>query len=157
MFVYRYQDLRSRVSNSLINTSSIFLPSEEQVRDSWGFVRFGRDASALSHHVPTLVIYDVRGFRDAVCPKLPIFPDEQRWMSRVEDLLSNETWKAENVIFNGSIDRSMGEQQDGGLEKYQELMARLSRPRFIKEIPHDMIVVIEQLFHNDMNRGGDVF
>ncbi|KAF8605624.1 hypothetical protein BDV93DRAFT_521461 [Ceratobasidium sp. AG-I] len=157
MFVYRYQDLRSRVSNSLMNPAVVLLPSEEQVRDSWGFIRCGRDASPLSHQVPTMVIYDVRGFREAVCPELPIFPDEERWISRLDDLLTNGTWKAENIIFNGSIDRSMREKQDGELEKYQDLMARLSRPRCMKESPHDMIVVMEQLFQNDMNWGGDIF
>lgn len=140
-----------------MNPLASLLPSEEQARDSWGFVRYGRDASPLSQHIPTMVIYDVRGFREAVCPELAISPDEERWMRRLEDLLVNGTWKAENIIFNGSIDRDMREEKSEMLEKYQEMMARLSRPRCMKESPQDMVVLMEQLFHNDMNQGGDVF
>lgn len=155
--MYQNLNLRSRVSNSLFNSSAIFLPSEERVRDSWAFIRYGRDATLLSHEVPTLVIYDVRGFREAVCPELPIFPDEARWISRLEDLLANGTWKPEHIIFNGSIDRDMREKEGNPLEKYHAFMERLSKPRFMKESPHDLFVLMEQLVHNDMNKGGDVF
>ncbi|KAF8605591.1 hypothetical protein BDV93DRAFT_570173 [Ceratobasidium sp. AG-I] len=157
MFVYRHQDLRRRVSMSFFNRTPIFLPSEERARDSWAFVRYGQDANPLSHQVPTVVIYNVRGFREAVCPELPISPNEERWINRLEDLLTNGTWKAENIIFNGCIDRYMREKQKGQLEKYQALMERLSRPRFMRESPHDMIVMMEHLLHNDMNQGGDIF
>ncbi|KAG8788408.1 hypothetical protein FRC12_014611 [Ceratobasidium sp. 428] len=157
IFAYQFRDTRDRVNTSWVNFGTMFLYPEEIAQDSWAFIRYGRDANPLSHDIPTVVLYDVRGFRQAVCPYIPIHPDEAKWIERVEDVLKNGTWRRHHAIVNVGIDRGMAEKGNPVLEGMREVMGRLSKPRFMKETPHELILLIERMMLSQMNEGKDVF
>ncbi|KAG9093307.1 hypothetical protein FRC07_011488, partial [Ceratobasidium sp. 392] len=153
-----FRDTRGRVTTNWMNGMSPgFLYPEDTAQDSWAFIRYGRDANPLSHEVPSVVLYDVRGFRQAVCPQIPILPDEAKWIDRVEDLLKNGTWRRHHAILNVQIDRGMAAVANPSLDRLKEVMERLGKPRFIRETPHELILLIERMMVDQMNEGKDVF
>ncbi|QRV81810.1 exonuclease V subunit beta [Ceratobasidium sp. AG-Ba] len=157
IFAYNFLDTRGRVGTSWMNDTTMLIYPEESAQDSWAFIRYGRDANPLSQQVSTVVLYDVRGFRQAVCPDIPILLDEAKWMDRVEEVLKNGVWKRHYHILNAEVDRGMTEKGDPSLERLRDAMDRLEKPRFMKETPQDLIQLIERMMVNQMNDGKDVF
>ncbi|KAG9078788.1 hypothetical protein FRC06_008170, partial [Ceratobasidium sp. 370] len=128
IFAYQFRDTRGRLSTSWMNSTSAFLYPEESAQDSWAFIRYGRDTNPLSHEVPTIVLYDVRGFRQAICPRIPILADEAKWIGRVEGVLKNGTWRRHHHVLNAQIDRGLAAKGDSSLERLREVMERLGKP-----------------------------
>ncbi|KAG8743736.1 hypothetical protein FRC10_011518 [Ceratobasidium sp. 414] len=157
IFAYQFCDTRGRLVASWANSTSGFLYPEESAQDSWAFIRYGRDANPLSHEVPTVVLYDVRGFRQAICPQIPILPDEAKWIDRVEDVLKNGIWKRHHYVLPAQIDQGLAAKGDPSLEGLREVMERLGKPRFMKETPQELILLIERMMVGQMNEGKDVF
>ncbi|KDN43709.1 hypothetical protein RSAG8_05899, partial [Rhizoctonia solani AG-8 WAC10335] len=130
---------------------------ESSSQDCWAFIRCGRDANPLSHEIPTVVLYNVREFRQAICPDIPILEDEAKWMTRVEDVLDNGTWHPSYPIMNWGVDRGMARKGDPIWEQFREAARRMTKPKYMKEVPQELMLLVEQMMTCQMNAGSDPF
>lgn len=130
---------------------------ESSTQDCWAFIRYGRDASPLSHQIPTVVLYNVREFRQAICPDIPILEDEAKWMARVEDVLTNGTWHPSYPIVNWQVDRSFASEVDPIWKQLREAAARKTKPKYMKEVPQELMLLVERMMTCQMNAGTDPF
>ncbi|KAB5589746.1 hypothetical protein CTheo_6820 [Ceratobasidium theobromae] len=157
IFAYQSRDVIARIQTCWGNSTTDFVYPQSSSQDCWAFIRYGRDANPLSHEIPTLVLYTVREFRQAVCPDIPILEDEAMWMNRVEDVLKNGTWHRSYPIVNWEQDRGMASKTDPGWEYLRVVADRLTKPKFMKEVPHELLQLVERMALCQMNQGEDVF
>ncbi|CAE6462496.1 unnamed protein product [Rhizoctonia solani] len=159
IFAYQFRDVVARMQTYWANGSVIdsFVYPESSTQDCWAFIRYGRDANPLSHKVPTIVLYNVREFRQAICPDIPILEDEAKWMARVEDILANGTWHPSYPIVNWEVDRGMACNGDPTWGQFREVAKRMTKPKYMKEVPHELILLVERMMTCQMNAGSDPF
>ncbi|KAB5590599.1 Exonuclease V subunit beta [Ceratobasidium theobromae] len=157
IFAYQFRDVIARIQTCWANSMTTFVYPESSSQDCWAFIRYGRDANPLSHEIPTLVLYTVREFRQAVCPDIPILEDEAMWINRAEDVLKNGTWHRSYPIVNWETDREMARKEDPDWEHLRVAADRLTKPKFMKEVPHELMLLVERMAACQMNQGADVF
>ncbi|KAL5637750.1 hypothetical protein ACGC1H_002120 [Rhizoctonia solani] len=159
IFAYQFRDVVARMQTYWANGSAIdsFVYPESSTQDCWAFIRYGRDANPLSHEIPTIVLYNVREFRQAICPDIPILEDEAKWMARVEDILANGTWHPSYPIVNWELDRKMARDGDPTWGQLREVAKRMTKPKYMKEVPHELMLLVERMMTCQMNAGSDPF
>ncbi|KAG8706190.1 hypothetical protein FRC11_008435 [Ceratobasidium sp. 423] len=159
IFAYQFRDVVARMQTYWVNgpgVDSLIYP-ESSSQDCWAFIRYGRDANPLSHEIPTVVLYNVREFRQAICPDIPILEDEARWMARVEDILANGTWHPSYPIVNWDHNRRMARDGDPTWARLCEVAKRMTKPKYMKDVPHELMLLIERMMTCQMNAGSDPF
>ncbi|KAJ1302261.1 hypothetical protein OPQ81_001080 [Rhizoctonia solani] len=159
IFAYQFRDVVARTQTYWANGSAIdgFVYPQSSSQDCWAFIRYGRDANPLSHSIPTVVLYNVQEFRQAICPDIPILEDEAKWMARVEDLLTNGTWHPSHPIVNWEIDRNMAREGNPTWARLREATGRIAKPKYMKEVPQELMLLVERMMTCQMNAGSDPF
>ncbi|CAE6482251.1 unnamed protein product [Rhizoctonia solani] len=159
IFAYQFRDAVARIQTYWTNGPAVDLLvyPESSSQDCWAFIRYGRDGNPLSKEIPTVVLYNVREFRQAICPDIPILEDEAKWMARVEDILANGTWHPSYPIMNWELDRHMARQGDPTWGELREAAKRMTKPKYMKDVPHELMLLIERMMTCQMNAGNDPF
>ncbi|CAE6516674.1 unnamed protein product [Rhizoctonia solani] len=159
IFAYQFRDTVARMQTYWANGSAIdsFIYPESSTQDCWAFIRYGRDANPLSREIPTIVLYNVREFRQAICPDIPILEDEAKWMARVEDILANGTWHPSYPIINWETDWAMARDGDPTWGQFRDKAKRMMKPKYMKDVPQELIQLVERMMTCQMNAGSDPF
>ncbi|CAE6336416.1 unnamed protein product [Rhizoctonia solani] len=159
IFAYQFRDVVARMQTYWANGPFLgsFVYPESSTQDCWAFIRYGRDANPLSREIPTVVLYNVREFRQAICPGIPILEDEAKWMARVEDVLANGTWHPSYPIINWGHDRLLAHKGDPMWTQMRTAAEGMTKPKYMKDVPHELMLLIEWMMTCQMNAGSDPF
>ncbi|KAF8737169.1 hypothetical protein RHS02_06183, partial [Rhizoctonia solani] len=159
IFAYQFRDVTARMQTYWANgpqLGSLVYP-QSSTQDCWAFIRYGRDANPLSHRIPTVALYNVREFRQAICPDIPILEDEAKWIARVEDVLTNGTWHPSYPIVNWDTDRGFASNGDPMWAQMRAAAEQITKPKYMKDVPQELMLLIERMMVSQMNGGSDPF